>query len=197
MSGVVAQLVARIGARPLMLTGAAVTTGGMYWLSQHQRAQPPTPAGCSARSWSPRPAWACCSCRCPWSRSTGSPSRTPGVASSLLNTGQQVGGAIGLAALGTVAWTAVANSVRTQLATAPRPVTRPRRVDEVRPGAGGDLPPRACGRASPAASWSRQGSRFAALIIAAVTIRIRRGDLAASADQEQPLSDEVAFEPVG
>jgi hypothetical protein len=33
-----------------------------------------------------------------------------GVAASLLNTGQQVGGAIGLAALGTIAWTTVAAS---------------------------------------------------------------------------------------
>jgi hypothetical protein len=33
-----------------------------------------------------------------------------GLASSLLSTGQQVGGAIGLAALGTVAWTVVASS---------------------------------------------------------------------------------------
>src|SRR4029077_10586529 len=43
-----------------------------------------------------------------------------GVASSLLNTAQQVGGAIGRALLGTVAWTAVANSVRTQVAAAAR-----------------------------------------------------------------------------
>jgi MFS family permease len=35
-----------------------------------------------------------------------------GAASSLLNTGQQVGGSIGLALLGSVAWTAVANSIR-------------------------------------------------------------------------------------
>ena len=35
-----------------------------------------------------------------------------GVASSLLNTGQQVGGAIGLAALGTVTWSAVADRAR-------------------------------------------------------------------------------------
>ena len=34
------------------------------------------------------------------------------MASSLVNTGQQVGGAIGLAVLGTVAWTVVANTVR-------------------------------------------------------------------------------------
>ncbi len=41
-----------------------------------------------------------------------------GAASSLLNIGQQVGGSIGLAAIGTVAWTAVAHSVRDQMATA-------------------------------------------------------------------------------
>jgi hypothetical protein len=51
-----------------------------------------------------------------------------GVASSLLNTAQQVGGAIGLALLGTVAWTTVANSVRTQVAAAAkagRPLPKP------------------------------------------------------------------------
>src|SRR5256886_9411391 len=36
------------------------------------------------------------------------------VAASLRNTGQQIGGSIGLAVLGTVAWTAVANSIRTR-----------------------------------------------------------------------------------
>src|SRR5215813_640251 len=41
-----------------------------------------------------------------------------GLASSLANTGQQVGGAIGLAALGTIVWGAVAHSTRTQLAHA-------------------------------------------------------------------------------
>ena len=41
-----------------------------------------------------------------------------GVASSLLNTAQQVGGAIVLAVLGTVAWTTVADSVSAQVARA-------------------------------------------------------------------------------
>src|SRR5215475_13616414 len=41
-----------------------------------------------------------------------------GIASSLLNTGQQVGGAIGLAALGTVTWTVVSNNVKHQLVQA-------------------------------------------------------------------------------
>jgi EmrB/QacA subfamily drug resistance transporter len=41
-----------------------------------------------------------------------------GAASSLLNIGQQVGGSIGLAAIGTIAWTSVAHTVRTGMATA-------------------------------------------------------------------------------
>jgi putative effector of murein hydrolase LrgA (UPF0299 family) len=41
-----------------------------------------------------------------------------GAASSLLNIGQQVGGAVGLAAIGTIAWTSVANTVRDSVAAA-------------------------------------------------------------------------------
>src|SRR6266542_148059 len=33
ISGIVSQLISRVGARPLMLTGAAITTVGMYWFS--------------------------------------------------------------------------------------------------------------------------------------------------------------------
>jgi len=43
-----------------------------------------------------------------------------GVASSLLNAGRQVGGSIGIAVLGTVAWTVVADSARAQAAAAAR-----------------------------------------------------------------------------
>jgi hypothetical protein len=42
-----------------------------------------------------------------------------GVASSLVNTGRQVGGALGLAVLGTVAWTVTANGVRAHAAYQP------------------------------------------------------------------------------
>ena len=41
-----------------------------------------------------------------------------GVASSLVNVGQQVGGAIGLAIVGTVAWSAVASNLRSAAAAA-------------------------------------------------------------------------------
>jgi hypothetical protein len=77
-----------------------------------------------------------------------------GVASSLLNTGQQIGGSIGLAVLGTVAWTSVANSLR---------------------GA-------ASYRHALAAGFSRgfevaAGILLLALIVTITAIRVRRGDL--------------------
>ena len=43
-----------------------------------------------------------------------------GAASSLFNVGQQVGGSIGLAVVGTAAWSAVASSLRSQAAAAAR-----------------------------------------------------------------------------
>jgi hypothetical protein len=33
-SGIASQLVARIGARPLMLAGSVIATGGLFWLSR-------------------------------------------------------------------------------------------------------------------------------------------------------------------
>jgi hypothetical protein len=46
-----------------------------------------------------------------------------GVAGSLLTTAQQVGGAVGLAVLGTVAWSAVAGNLRTQAAALKGPAS--------------------------------------------------------------------------
>ena len=143
----------------------------------------PTPAACSARCWSPRSAWACCSCRCRWSRCPRSRPRTPGVASSLLNTGQQVGGAIGLAVLGTVAWTVVANSARDRRPPRPRPrpgtrctgpPRRSRRRSRPRPG--GRVLPRVRGVGRDHAARPDRHDR---------AIRVTREDLAgAAADGE-------------
>ena len=79
-----------------------------------------------------------------------------GVASSLVNVGQQVGGSIGLALHGAVAWSAVATSLRSQTTAAaakaaghpltaatPDPDTTPRPGDRVLarlPGLRGDRP---------------------------------------------------------
>src|SRR5712671_192985 len=55
MAGVSAALVPRIGARPLPQAGCSGCRGSA--------STAPTPAVCWARCWSPRPGWACCSCR--------------------------------------------------------------------------------------------------------------------------------------
>ena len=99
-----------------------------------------------------------------------------GLASSLLNTGQQVGGAIGLAALGTVAWTAVADSARSQLAAAARS-GRSLASAEVRTAVYHHALAAGITRGFLAAS----GIALAALVTTAVTIRVRREDLTSRA----------------
>jgi predicted MFS family arabinose efflux permease len=116
-SGVASQLVARIGARPLLLAGSAISTGGMFWLSRinehsHYASGLLGPMLVTAFGMGlifvPMSLVALVKVA----------NNDTGVASSLLNTGQQVGGSIGLAILGTVAWSAVASSIHTQVAAA-------------------------------------------------------------------------------
>jgi predicted MFS family arabinose efflux permease len=116
-SGVASQLVSRIGARPLMIAGSLLSTGGMFWLAQitehsHYVSGLLGPMMVTATGMGlifvPLSLVAL----------TKVANNDAGVASSLLNVGQQVGGALGLAVLGTVAWSAVANSLRSQAAAA-------------------------------------------------------------------------------
>ena len=111
MSAAASQLVPRIGARPLLVSGSVVAAGGLFWLSrltEHSSyaggvlgPMVVTAAGIGLMF-------------VPMSlvSLTRVADGDAGVASSLLNTGQQVGGSIGLAVLGTVAWSAVASSLR-------------------------------------------------------------------------------------
>jgi MFS family permease len=117
VSGIVSNLIPRIGARPLVLAGAAVTAAGMYWfscISAHATYAGSllgpivvTAAGVGA-VFVPLSLVALNRVR----------DEDSGLAASLLNAGQQIGGAIGLAALGTVTWTVAANSLRGQAARA-------------------------------------------------------------------------------
>jgi EmrB/QacA subfamily drug resistance transporter len=151
-----ARLVARIGARPLLVTGPVIVAGGLYWLSRMSEHGSyaggllgpllVTGAGLGLM-FVPVSLVAL-------ARVADGDS---GVASSLLNTTRQVGGSIGLAVLGTVAWTVFADRVR---AAAPVP-------------------------AALAAGFDR-GFLVAAgiallMLVAAITmIRVRRADLDAS-----------------
>jgi EmrB/QacA subfamily drug resistance transporter len=116
-SGLASPLVPRIGPRPLIVTGAAMVAGGMFWFSRltehasyagHLLGPQLVSSFGMGLVFVPLALVALHNVA----------EQDSGVASSLLNTAQQVGGAIGLALLGTVAWTAVADSVRTQAAHA-------------------------------------------------------------------------------
>jgi EmrB/QacA subfamily drug resistance transporter len=107
-SAAVTRLVPRTGARPLLIAGAVGTAAGLYWLSR--MTEHGTYAGGLLGPllvtgvglgllFVPLSLVAL-------ARVAEADS---GVASSLLNTGRQVGGSIGLAVLGTVAWTVVAD----------------------------------------------------------------------------------------
>ena len=116
-SGVASQLITRIGARPLMIAGSAIATGGMFWLSRinegsHYASGLLGPMLVTALGMG--------LIFVPLSLVSLAKvaDQDAGVASSLLNVGQQVGGSIGLAILGTVAWSAVATSIHSQAAAA-------------------------------------------------------------------------------
>jgi EmrB/QacA subfamily drug resistance transporter len=110
-AGVSVALVPRIGARPMLLVGTAVATGGMFWLSRINEHSTyvggllgpliVTALGLGS-TFMPLTLIAL----------SKVDDEDSGLASSLLNTGQQVGGSIGLAVLGTVAWTVVADTAR-------------------------------------------------------------------------------------
>ena len=116
-SGAAAQLVPQIGARPLLLAGSAASTAGLFWLSRISEH-----ATYASGVLGPTLVIGAGTALLFVTLSLVALNRVgeadSGVASSLLNTGQQLGGSIGLAVLGTVAWTVVAHSIHTQAAHA-------------------------------------------------------------------------------
>jgi EmrB/QacA subfamily drug resistance transporter len=111
--------VSRIGARPLLIAGSALAAGGMFWLSRISEHStyaggilgPALVLGAGLGL-----VFVPVSLVILNKVTTGD----AGAASSLNNVGEQVGGSIGLAVVGTVAWSAVASSLRSQAATAAR-----------------------------------------------------------------------------
>ena len=112
-----ADAIGRIGARPLLIAGSAIAAGGMLWLSritEHSTYAggmlgPALVLGVGLGL-----------VFVPVSLVILNKVNTSdaGAASNLNNVGQQVGGSIGLAVVGTVAWSAVASSLRSAAAAA-------------------------------------------------------------------------------
>jgi EmrB/QacA subfamily drug resistance transporter len=177
-SALASLLVPRFGPRPLIVVGAAMVAGGMFWFSQLTEH-----AGYFSQLLGPQLV-----------SSVGLglvfvplslvalhnvAEQDSGVASSLLNAAQQVGGAIGLAVLGTVAWTTVADSVRTQVAHAAGAVAKP-----------GTPPPASIYDHALTDGFSRAfevaaGIGLLALLIALATIRVSRRELSGAVPKPQ------------
>ena len=192
ISGLAGQLVARVGARPLMLAGTAATSGGMYWFSRIG-VHTAYASGLLGPSLVTAAGLGLLFVPLSLVALTRVRDQDSGLASSLLNTGQQVGGAIGLAVLGTVAWTAVANSARSQIAAAAARSGRSLASTQARASVYHHALAAGITRGFLAAS----GIALAALVITAATTRIRREDLTslAAAAPGQPASTQPAAEP--
>ncbi|HEX7267548.1 MAG TPA: MFS transporter [Streptosporangiaceae bacterium] len=195
MAGVSAQLVPRIGARPLLLAGSLIGAGGMLWLSQINENSTyvggllgpmvVTAAGLGML-FMPLTLVAL----------SKVDDRDAGLASSLLNTGQQVGGAIGLALLGTVAWTVVANSIHAQVSAAAAAAAKAGQSAQA--ASGGHLPAAIYNHAL-SVGFSRgflvsAGIALLGFLVTVVTIRVKRSDLA-GAQETMAASIEPTAQP--
>jgi EmrB/QacA subfamily drug resistance transporter len=173
-SAAAAALVPRIGARPLLVAGAAACAAALYWLSlltDHST----YPGGLLGPTLVIGAGLGLLFVPLQLVAMARVPEADSGAAASLLNAGRQLGGSIGLAVLGTVAWTVVADG------------TRSRAGDAGRAPAG---KPAAAVRAQAyqhalAAGFDRAFLVAAAiavliLVVSVTVIRVRRADLAGS-----------------
>jgi MFS family permease len=166
-SGAATALVPRIGARPLLLAGGAASAGGLYWLSRLTE-HGTYAGGLLGPSLMTGAGLGLMFVPLPLVALARVAEADSGVAASLLNAGRQVGGAIGLAVLGTVAWSTVADGTRAR-AAAPRTAAAQLAAYRHALAAGFD-------RAFLVAS----GIALLILVATVVAIRIRRADLSGS-----------------
>jgi hypothetical protein len=181
-SGAVTQLVPKIGARPILLAGSAAATGGLYWLSRITE-HDTYATGVLGPTMIIGAGVALLFVTLSLVALNRVPEADAGVASSLLNTGQQQGGSTGLAILGTVAWTVVAHSIHAQAAAAARAGHPPR------PGSpqAAAIYNHALATGFARAFLVAAGIALLTLIINFAAIRIRRADLA-GAQQPEPAA---------
>jgi hypothetical protein len=188
--GSLASAVSRIGARPLLIAGSVVAAGGMFWLSritEHSTYAggmlgPTLVLGAGLGLLFVPTSLVMLNKVNPGDA---------GVASSLVNVGQQVGGSIGLAVVGTVAWSAVASSLRSQAAAAARNAGV--RVS----GAQAAALRTEMYRHALATGFSRgylvsAGILVLALIIALTVVRVSRQDLSGADPTSEPAGDAAA-----
>jgi EmrB/QacA subfamily drug resistance transporter len=165
-SGAATALVPRIGARPLLLAGGAASAGGLYWLSRVTE-HSTYASGLLGPSLMTGAGLGLLFVPLPLVALTRVGEGDSGVASSLLNAGRQVGGSIGLAVLGTVAWTVVADGARAQAAAA-------------RTASWHAIYQHALAAGFDRAFLTAAGLALLILVVAIAAIRVRRADLSGS-----------------
>jgi predicted MFS family arabinose efflux permease len=206
-SALASPLVARIGPRPLILIGSAMVAGGMFWFSRLTEH-----AGYAGQLLGPQlvTSFGLGLVFVPLALVSlhSVAEQDSGVASSLLNAAQQVGGAIGLALLGTVAWTTVADSIRTQVAHAAAAAAAggPGQSNTAKAGRPlpkpGTPPPASIYDHALTVGFSRgfvvaAGIGLLALLIAIATIRVRRQELSGAVPAPQEPAPQPAAPPPG
>jgi EmrB/QacA subfamily drug resistance transporter len=104
------QLLPRLGPRPLLVTGSVISTGGLYWMAQGS-----VHSAYWVHAFGPivlaAAGFGLAVVALVILATSGVRAEQSGVASSLLNVGQQAGGAFCIAVLGTVAWTVAAHRI--------------------------------------------------------------------------------------
>ncbi len=170
-AGLCSKLVPRVGARVPMTIGAVLAPAGMFWLAQvnphsHYLTGVCLPllvfAATAGLIFVPLTMILV----------AGISDQHSGVASSMFNAGQQVGGAVGLAVIGSVAWTVVNNHVKDSLSRLPVG-----RTVAVRPGS--PIYDHALSTGVTAALTIGAGATVLALLVTLITIRVRREALPA------------------
>ena len=195
MAGISTQLVPRIGARPLLIAGSAIASGGMFWLSRISEHSTYT-SGLLGPMLITAAGLGMLFMPVTLIALNRVPDRDAGLAASLPNVGQQVGGSIGLALLGTVAWTVVANTTRSSAAS----VAATAKAGHPPAGTATQIKAEIYDHAL-SAGFSRgfevsAGIMLIALIVTIAAIRVKRADLAgAQPALNSPASAEPVMEP--
>jgi EmrB/QacA subfamily drug resistance transporter len=194
MAGASAALVPRIGARPLLLAGSVIASGGMFWLSRINEHSAyaggllgPMLVTAAGLGMLFMPLTLVALSRVP--------DRDAGLAASLPNVGQQVGGSIGLALLGTVAWTVVANTARSSAAAAAAAAKAGHPLAGTAAQVKTAIYHHALSVGFARGFEVSAGIMLIALLVTIAAIRVTRADLAgAQATLASPAGDEVGAE---
>jgi EmrB/QacA subfamily drug resistance transporter len=110
-TAVATRLVPRVGPRPLLMAGAVLSAGGLYWLSR-LTVHSTYAGGLLGPALIIGTGLGLLFLPLSLVSLAGVAEEASGAAASLLNAGRQIGAAVGLAVLGTVAWTVTADDAR-------------------------------------------------------------------------------------